>query len=108
MYAGLSLFIIVGPYLYVVVCVVYAYNLALLDTRVLHILIKHHDLYSFIYLACVNYLKFYFSNLRIKIFSILLHRLHGNYQGKVEVFLCIINTFIETLIVWACIRKFTS
>ena len=29
MYAGLSLFIIVGPYLYVVVCVVYAYNLAL-------------------------------------------------------------------------------
>ena len=28
MYAGLSLFIIVGPYLYVVVCVVYAYNLA--------------------------------------------------------------------------------
>ena len=28
MYAGLSLFIIVGPYLYVVVCVVYVYNLA--------------------------------------------------------------------------------
>ena len=28
MYAGLSLFIIVGPYLYLVVCVVYAYNLA--------------------------------------------------------------------------------
>ena len=26
--AGLSLFIMVGPYLYVVVCVVYAYNLA--------------------------------------------------------------------------------
>ena len=30
-YAGLSLFIIVGPYLYLVVCVVYAYNLALSD-----------------------------------------------------------------------------
>ena len=28
MYAGLSLFIIVGPYLYLVVCVLYAYNLA--------------------------------------------------------------------------------
>ena len=27
-YAGLSLFIIVGPYLYLVVCVIYAYNLA--------------------------------------------------------------------------------
>ena len=27
--AGLSLFIIVGPYLYLVVCVVYAYNLAI-------------------------------------------------------------------------------
>ena len=27
-YAGLSLFIIVGPYLYLVICVVYAYNLA--------------------------------------------------------------------------------
>ena len=26
-YAGLSLFIIYGPYLYVVVCVLYAYNL---------------------------------------------------------------------------------
>ena len=26
-YAGLSLFIISGPYLYVVVCVLYAYNL---------------------------------------------------------------------------------
>ena len=31
-YAGLSLFIISGPYLYVVVCVLYAYNL----TMVLH------------------------------------------------------------------------
>ena len=28
-YAGLSLFIINGPYLYVVVCVLYAYNLTL-------------------------------------------------------------------------------
>ena len=28
MYAGVSLFIIVGPYLYLVLCVVYAYNLA--------------------------------------------------------------------------------
>ena len=28
MYAGLSLFIIVGPYLYLVICVVYAYNFA--------------------------------------------------------------------------------
>ena len=28
-YAGLSLFIIVGPYLYLVVCVIYAYNLTL-------------------------------------------------------------------------------
>ena len=26
--AGLSLFIMVGPYLYVVVCIVYVYNLA--------------------------------------------------------------------------------
>ena len=26
-YAGLSLFIIVGPYLYLVVCIIYAYNL---------------------------------------------------------------------------------
>ena len=30
-YAGLSLFIISGPYLYVVVCVLYAYNLALME-----------------------------------------------------------------------------
>ena len=29
-YAGLSLFIISGPYLYVVVCVLYAYNLTIL------------------------------------------------------------------------------
>ena len=29
-YAGLSLFIISGPYLYMVVCVVYAYNLTIL------------------------------------------------------------------------------
>ena len=30
-YAGLSLFIISGPYLYMVVCVLYAYNLTLLQ-----------------------------------------------------------------------------
>ena len=29
-YAGLSLFIINGPYLYAVVCVLYAYNLTIL------------------------------------------------------------------------------
>ena len=29
-YAGLSLFIINGPYVYVVICVVYAYNLTLI------------------------------------------------------------------------------
>ena len=30
-YAGLSLFIIYGPYLYVVVCVFFAYNLTVRD-----------------------------------------------------------------------------
>ena len=32
-YAGLSLFIISGPYLYMVVCVLYAYNLTI-DTEI--------------------------------------------------------------------------
>ena len=32
-YAGLSLFIVNGPYLYVVVCVLYAYNLTLLQAH---------------------------------------------------------------------------
>ena len=36
-YAGLSLFIISGPYLYVVVCVLYAYNLTVgLETYLQH------------------------------------------------------------------------
>ena len=34
-YAGLSLFIIYGPYLYVVVCVLYAYNLTLVEKDLL-------------------------------------------------------------------------
>ena len=34
-YAGLSLFIINGPYLYAVVCVLYAYNLTLLRSDLL-------------------------------------------------------------------------
>ena len=33
-YAGLSLFIISGPYLYVVVCVLYVYNLTEMDILV--------------------------------------------------------------------------
>ena len=32
-YAGLSLFIISGPYLYMVVCILYAYNLTILPPR---------------------------------------------------------------------------
>ena len=37
-YAGLSLFIISGPYLYVVVCVLYAYNLTKTDSElILHV-----------------------------------------------------------------------
>ena len=32
-YAGLSLFIMNGPYIYMVVCVVYAYNLTLIATE---------------------------------------------------------------------------
>ena len=31
--AGLSLFIIYGPYLYVVVCVIYAYNLTVVELK---------------------------------------------------------------------------
>ena len=34
-YAGLSLFIICGPYLSVVVCVFYVYNLTLIQTRLI-------------------------------------------------------------------------
>ena len=38
-FAGLSLFTIYGPYLYVVVCVFYAYNLTLLP----HLLMENHE-----------------------------------------------------------------
>ena len=34
-YAGLSLFIISGPYLYMVVCVLYAYNLTMEEEHAL-------------------------------------------------------------------------
>ena len=34
-YAGLSLFIISGPYLYMVVCVLYAYNLTTIPSQIL-------------------------------------------------------------------------
>ena len=44
-YAGLSLFIISGPYLYVVVCVLYAYNLTALEKKIsiYHALSIEHD-----------------------------------------------------------------
>ena len=42
--AGLSLFIIYGPYLYVVVCVFYAYNLTVVGSDLAHRRLSHNDL----------------------------------------------------------------
>ena len=39
-YAGLSLFIINGPYLYAVVCILYAYNLTVCEVFLIHLKLR--------------------------------------------------------------------
>ena len=45
-YAGLSLFIINGPYVYMVVCVVYAYNLTLTFQNILILVDNRTEKYN--------------------------------------------------------------
>ena len=53
-YAGLSLFIINGPYLYVVVCVLYAYNLTIFSKFLIPVGNQMFKLLSFPHFARVG------------------------------------------------------
>ena len=79
--AGLSLFIIYGPYLYVVVCVLYAYNLTV---QFAHHLVKQNDRAQ-ISLILLRYRsnKTLFSRIELSLHCVLSSRV-ANYKNDIQ------------------------